>query len=85
MDRQDKLSPRERGAFGAAAVTFRGSGNEEAHVEQAPEDGPPTAGDPTARPATPTWVKVFGLVLLAVLVVAGVMLLMGGGHGPGRH
>jgi uncharacterized cupredoxin-like copper-binding protein len=39
-----------------------------------------------ARPATPRWVKLFGLGALGfVLVVAGVMLLSGGAHGPGMH
>jgi hypothetical protein len=35
---------------------------------------------------TPRWVKVFGLVALAVAVGFVVLLLAGrGGHGPGRH
>ena len=44
-----------------------------------------TRGAPETRPPTPRWVKVFGIValILAVLVVA--KLLIGGGHGPGRH
>jgi hypothetical protein len=33
---------------------------------------------------TPRWVKVFGVVAL-VLVVLAVVLLLVGGHGPGRH
>jgi hypothetical protein len=35
---------------------------------------------------TPRWVKVFGIVAVAVLLVVIVMLVSGrGGHGPGRH
>jgi hypothetical protein len=36
-------------------------------------------------PETPLWVKVSGLVALAVVSVFLVLLLIGGGHGPGRH
>lgn len=32
----------------------------------------------------PRWVKVLGLVALALVVVV-LILLLGGGHGPGRH
>ncbi|MFI7065157.1 hypothetical protein ACIBL3_29475 [Kribbella sp. NPDC050124] len=32
----------------------------------------------------PRWVKVFGLLALAVLVLA-LILMLAGGHGPGRH
>jgi ABC-type transporter Mla subunit MlaD len=34
---------------------------------------------------TPLWVKVFAAVALAVLLLFVVLLLVGGGHGPGRH
>ena len=35
---------------------------------------------------TPRWVKVFGIVALAlVLLVVVAMLVVGGEHGPGRH
>jgi hypothetical protein len=44
-----------------------------------PLDGPNSAG-------VPRWVKVFGLVLAVLVVLAAlVMLLSGGAHGPGRH
>jgi hypothetical protein len=33
----------------------------------------------------PRWVKVFGIIALAVVVLIVVMLLVGGNHGPGRH
>lgn len=39
-----------------------------------------------APPGMPRWVKVSGLVVLAVVVVIVViMLLAGGEHGPGLH
>ena len=35
---------------------------------------------------TPRWVKVFGIIALAVVVAVVVMLVVGrGGHGPQRH
>jgi len=37
------------------------------------------------RPPTPLWVKVFGGVALAVLVVFVILLLVGSEHGPNRH
>jgi hypothetical protein len=37
-------------------------------------------------PGTPRWVKVFGIiVIVVVLLVAAVMYISGGEHGPGRH
>jgi len=33
---------------------------------------------------TPLWVKVFGVVVVLLILMLGVMLL-GGGHGPGAH
>jgi hypothetical protein len=34
---------------------------------------------------TPRWVKVSGIIALAVLLLLIVLLLVGGNHGPGRH
>jgi preprotein translocase subunit SecG len=34
---------------------------------------------------TPRWVKVFGIIALALVVVVVVLLLTRGGHGPSRH
>lgn len=37
-------------------------------------------------PGTPRWVKALGVAaILAVLLVVGAMLIMGGQHGPGLH
>lgn len=39
--------------------------------------------EPTAGP--PRWVKVFGIIALALVLLLVAMLLLGGDHGPGRH
>ena len=39
--------------------------------------------DPTADP--PRWVKVFGIITLALVLLVLIVLLAGGSHGPGRH
>jgi hypothetical protein len=36
-------------------------------------------------PGTPRWVKVFALIVLALVVMIGIMLLSEGEHGPDRH
>ena len=39
-------------------------------------------------PSTPRWVKVFGIIALALVLLVVILLLAGGGpggHGPGRH
>lgn len=38
------------------------------------------------RPGTPRWVKAIGLALIAVVLLALVVIVVGGGrHGPGMH
>lgn len=37
------------------------------------------------RGGTPVWVKVFVVVAAVAAVLFVVSLLVGGGHGPGRH
>ena len=53
------------------------------------DDPGPTAADKKARSdlkGMPRWVKVFLIVGAALLIVAVVVFLIGGGqHGPGRH
>ncbi len=34
-------------------------------------------------PGTPRWVKVFGIIVIVVVLLTVIMLLTG--HGPGRH
>jgi hypothetical protein len=44
---------------------------------------PPNRG---STGGTPRWVKVFGVIaVVLVLLIGGLMLFGGGGHGPGRH
>ncbi len=45
---------------------------------------PPRYSDSTP-PATPKWVKVFGIIALIVVVLFVVLLFTPGRHGPGRH
>ena len=42
--------------------------------------------DPVAPPGTPRWVKVTAVTAFVLVLLVAVMLLVGGGnHGPGRH
>lgn len=42
--------------------------------------------EPPPHPGMPRWVKVSGIIAIAlVLLVVIVMLVSGGEHGPGRH
>ena len=43
---------------------------------------PPNEGAP---PSMPRWVKVFGIVVIVVIVLGVILRLVGGNHGPGRH
>lgn len=39
-----------------------------------------------STPGTPRWVKVSGLVvIILVLLATAIMFISGGEHGPGRH
>ena len=49
------------------------------------EERPGGAGRDEAIRRTPLWVKVFGGVALAVVLLFVILLLIGSGHGPGRH
>ena len=48
-----------------------------------PEETPDPGSEP--YPGTPLWVKLFAAIALAVVVLFVVLLLIGRGHGPGRH
>lgn len=41
--------------------------------------------EPDGFPGRPRWLKVLGLLAIAVVLVVVVMVLVGGDHGPGRH
>jgi len=51
-----------------------------------PDTGDDTGSGPDrgSTSSTPRWVKVFGVIALA-LVLLFVVLMLSGGHGPGRH
>jgi hypothetical protein len=36
-------------------------------------------------PGTPRWVKVFGIIILVVVLLVVATVFIGGEHGPGRH
>jgi hypothetical protein len=40
---------------------------------------------PVSEEGTPGWVKAFAAIGLAVVVLAVVLLVFGGDHGPSRH
>lgn len=44
---------------------------------------PPT--NSAAPPKMPLWVKVFGIVLIVLALLIGIVVISGGEHGPGRH
>lgn len=50
-----------------------------------PVDPPRTPSRDAARPGMPRWVKVFGLILVALLLVFLAAQLLGVEHGPGMH
>ena len=50
--------------------------------ERRVDDG---ADDRGATYSTPVWVKVFGAVIVVVLVVFAITLALGVRHGPGLH
>jgi hypothetical protein len=41
--------------------------------------------DPRDSSGTPRWVKAFAIVAAVVVVLALIVLISRGGHGPGRH
>ena len=45
-------------------------------------------GDDTGvRPGIPRWVMVFGIIVIVLVLLAGIIMFtgIGGPHGPGRH
>ena len=45
----------------------------------------PSAPEPRP-PGAPRWVKLFGIVAVAIVAIVVIVALFGGGeHGPGRH
>jgi hypothetical protein len=50
-----------------------------------PEELSPRDASLDRDAGTPRWVKVSGLIALALILVVVIMLIAGGDHGPGRH
>jgi uncharacterized cupredoxin-like copper-binding protein len=44
-------------------------------------------GDTGVGPGTPRWVKVFGIIVIILALLVGIIIIIGigGPHGPGRH
>lgn len=36
-------------------------------------------------PSTPRWVKVSGIIAIAIILLIIIKIFIGGDHGPGRH
>ena len=45
----------------------------------------PGEAEPESPPRTPRWVKVFGIIVLVVVLLFVISLLAGVQHGPGLH
>ncbi len=41
--------------------------------------------DREATTGSPRWVKVVGIIAVVLLLLLGIIMLIGGEHGPGRH
>ena len=41
--------------------------------------------DPVVRPGMPRWVKVFGIIVIVLVLLFVISLLAGVRHGPGMH
>ena len=41
--------------------------------------------DRGATTGTPRWVKVVGIIAVVLLLLLGIIMFVGGEHGPGRH
>lgn len=50
-----------------------------------PDAEPGTGAGPDRGEGMPRWVKVFGIIVALLVVLVAAMILLSGGHGPGRH
>ena len=41
--------------------------------------------EPPSYPGAPRWVKVFGIIVIVLILLVVARVLIGGEHGPGRH
>jgi hypothetical protein len=55
-------------------------------MSEDPQEPDTDNGTPhNAPPGMPTWVKILGIVIAALILLAVVVLMVGGEHGPARH
>jgi hypothetical protein len=54
-------------------------------ADQPPSPEREARPDRGLAPGIPRWVKVSGIITLALIVLLLILLLAGGNHGPGRH
>src|SRR6266540_4771369 len=59
---------------------------EETHMAELPPYRDPS-DDTGVGPGTPRWVKVFGIIVIILVLLVGIIMFtgIGGQHGPGRH
>ena len=59
---------------------------EDTHMADLPPYRDPS-DDTGVRPGTPGWVKVFGIIVIILVLLGGIIMFtgIGGQHGPGRH
>jgi hypothetical protein len=59
---------------------------EDTHMADLPPERDPS-DEGGAGPGIPRWVKVFGIIVIVLVLLVGIVLVtgIGGHHGPGRH
>ena len=59
---------------------------EDTHMADLPPYRDPS-DDTSVRPGIPRWVKVFGIIVIVLVLLVGIIMVtgIGGQHGPGRH
>ena len=52
-----------------------------------PQENDARGADPSPYPGMPRWVKLFGIIVVALVLLMLFVILagIGGPHGPGRH
>src|SRR5262245_11405683 len=59
---------------------------EDTHMADLPPERDPS-DDTGVGPGIPRWVKVFGIIVIVLVLLVGIIMVtgIGGPHGPGRH
>ena len=69
----------------AALAVYKPAGMTRYGVRKQREEGNVRVGSGLGlATSTPRWVKVFGIVVIVLILLVGIMMLVGG-HGPGAH